>query len=245
MSTPAPPPSAVTATVGLGYGIAIAVSILVLISTIMLASYACVRIKANVIIITRHRHNHSINNNNNNNNNSSFRDASDGPGVVVLGMEKPAIETCYGPKIVIGESKRLPRPSDQGPCAICLSEYLPKETIRCVPECRHCFHAECIDEWLKMSATCPLCRNSPVPSPLPTPAATPLSELVPLAFDAREPMNRSIKKGEIWWKRVVCGDVEIDVVSLIGDGSIDNRKEKRRVEEGEATEEDMTDRGGR
>ncbi|KAG5150090.1 hypothetical protein JHK82_016971 [Glycine max] len=97
---------------------------------------------------------------------------------------KPAIETCYGPKIVIGESKRLSRPSDQGPCAICLSEYLPKETIRCVPECRHCFHAECIDEWLKMSATCPLCRNSPVPSPLPTPAATPLSELVPLAFDA-------------------------------------------------------------
>ncbi|KAL3017616.1 hypothetical protein AAZX31_06G289200 [Glycine max] len=185
MSTPAPPPSAVTATVGLGYGIAIAVSILVLISTIMLASYACVRIKANVIIITRHRHNHSINNNNNNNNNSSFRDASDGPGVVVLGMEKPAIETCYGPKIVIGESKRLPRPSDQGPCAICLSEYLPKETIRCVPECRHCFHVECIDEWLKMSATCPLCRNSPVPSPLPTPAATPLSELVPLAFHAR------------------------------------------------------------
>lgn len=187
MSTAALPPSAPTATAGggLGYGIAIAVSILVLISTIMLASYACVRIKANVIIITRHRHNHSINNNNNNNNNSSFRDASDGPGVVVLGMEKPAIETCYGPKIVIGESKRLSRPSDQGPCAICLSEYLPKETIRCVPECRHCFHAECIDEWLKMSATCPLCRNSPVPSPLPTPAATPLSELVPLAFDAR------------------------------------------------------------
>ncbi|KAG5066098.1 hypothetical protein JHK86_009829 [Glycine max] len=190
MSTAALPPSAPTATAGggLGYGIAIAVSILVLISTIMLASYACVRIKANGSIITR-RHNHNINTHqrNNNNNNSSFRDASDGPGVVVLGLEKPAIEACYGPKIVIGESKRLPRPNDQGPCAICLSEYLPKETIRCVPECRHCFHAECVDEWLKTSATCPLCRNSPAPSPLPAAAATPLSEIVPLAFHARFP----------------------------------------------------------
>ncbi|KAF7824771.1 putative RING-H2 finger protein ATL69 [Senna tora] len=168
MSSADPPVSATG--VGLGYGIAIAVSILVLVSTIMLASYACVRIKANGRRISR-RNTH-INNN------------FDGgqPGVMVLGLEKPAIEAY--PKIVLGESRRLPRPN-HGPCAICLSEYVENDTVRCVPDCNHCFHAACLDEWLRMSATCPLCRNSPAPSPAPTPVATPLSELVPLASHAR------------------------------------------------------------
>ncbi|KAK7322571.1 hypothetical protein VNO77_25957 [Canavalia gladiata] len=181
MSPAAPPSSAAAATtatgVGLGYGIAIAVSILVLISTIMLASYACVRIKANGRRSTYYGDNDNDNSHSIQNNTHS----SDGPALV-MGLEKPMIESY--PKIIIGESRRLPKPNE-GPCAICLSEYLPKETIRCVPDCHHCFHAECVDEWLQMSATCPLCRNSPAPSPAPTPAATPLSELVPFAFHAR------------------------------------------------------------
>ncbi|KAL2337258.1 hypothetical protein Fmac_011704 [Flemingia macrophylla] len=167
MSTAAPPfAPASTSGVGLGYGIAIAVSILVLISTIMLASYACVRIKANGTSTRR---------NGNTDQTQNTNTVVAGP---VLGLEKPAIEAC--PKIVLGESRRLPRPN-QGPCAICLCEYLPQETVRCVPDCHHCFHADCVDQWLRLSATCPLCRNSPAPSPLPTP----LSELVPLAFHAR------------------------------------------------------------
>lgn len=167
MSTAAPPSSTTVTGVGLGYGIAIAVSILVLISTIMLASYACVRIKA--------QGRRSSSDRENNNGDTNLGRA----GPMVMGLEKPVIEAAY-PKMVVGESRRLPKPNE-GPCAICLSEYLPKETIRCVPECHHCFHAECVDEWLRVSATCPLCRNSPAPSPLPTP----LSELVPLAFHAR------------------------------------------------------------
>ncbi|KAK7401388.1 hypothetical protein VNO78_12821 [Psophocarpus tetragonolobus] len=164
MLAAAPPPSAVTtAGVGLGYGIAIAVSILVLISTIMLASYACVRIKAAASRL--HASARSADGE------DSFR----GAGPVVLGLEKPAIEACC-PTIVIGQSGRLPRPN-HGPCAICLCEYLPEETVRCVPDCRHCFHAVCVDQWLRLSATCPLCRSSPAPSPL--------SDLLPLAFHAR------------------------------------------------------------
>ncbi|MBA0761375.1 hypothetical protein Gotri_024030, partial [Gossypium trilobum] len=38
---------------------------------------------------------------------------------------------------------------------------LAKETIRTIPDCTHYFHANCIDEWLKLNAACPVCRNTP------------------------------------------------------------------------------------
>ncbi|GMH29766.1 hypothetical protein Nepgr_031609 [Nepenthes gracilis] len=80
------------------------------------------------------------------------------PVVVRMGLNGPTIESY--PKVVLGESRRLPNPNNFI-CSICLSDYLPQETLRTIPECNHYFHAKCIDEWLKLKATCPLCRNSP------------------------------------------------------------------------------------
>ncbi|KAL8208089.1 hypothetical protein R6Q57_007501 [Mikania cordata] len=79
---------------------------------------------------------------------------------LVIGLNQLTIESYT--KAVLGESKRLPGHEDTA-CAICLSEYNVKETVRCIPECRHCFHADCIDEWLKIKGTCPVCRSSPSP----------------------------------------------------------------------------------
>ncbi|KAI9108346.1 hypothetical protein K1719_020537 [Acacia pycnantha] len=79
-----------------------------------------------------------------------------------MGLEGSTIEKY--PMTLLGESKRLPNPNDNT-CSICLSEYEPKETLRTIPDCNHYFHAHCIDEWLKMNATCPVCRNSPTPTP--------------------------------------------------------------------------------
>lgn len=62
------------------------------------------------------------------------------------------------PKAQIDDLGQVPRPNDDL-CAICLSEYQPKETLRTIPECAHYFHAHCIDQWLKKNASCPLCRN--------------------------------------------------------------------------------------
>ncbi|KAK1558824.1 hypothetical protein Q3G72_007117 [Acer saccharum] len=84
------------------------------------------------------------------------------PTIVVMGLDESTIESYQ--KVVLGESKRLPGPNSST-CSICLSEYCSKETIRCIPECKHCFHADCIDEWLRLNSSCPLCRNSPAPSP--------------------------------------------------------------------------------
>ncbi|KAF9667369.1 hypothetical protein SADUNF_Sadunf15G0015900 [Salix dunnii] len=80
------------------------------------------------------------------------------PVVTVVGLDGATIESY--PKIVLGESRRLPKPDDST-CSICLCEYKPKETLKTIPECKHCFHSDCIEEWLRLRATCPLCRNSP------------------------------------------------------------------------------------
>ncbi|KAG0356791.1 E3 ubiquitin-protein ligase znrf3 [Podila minutissima] len=42
-------------------------------------------------------------------------------------------------------------------CVICLCEYEPDELLRQMP-CRHLFHKDCVDEWLKLKRTCPLCK---------------------------------------------------------------------------------------
>ena len=76
----------------------------------------------------------------------------------VMGLDGPTIESY--PKTLLGESWELPNPNDNT-CPICLSEYKPKETLRTIPECNHYFHVNCIDEWLKINTTCPVCRNSP------------------------------------------------------------------------------------
>ncbi|KAJ6701853.1 RING-H2 FINGER PROTEIN ATL20-LIKE [Salix koriyanagi] len=80
------------------------------------------------------------------------------PFLVISGLDGRTIESY--PKTQLGESGRLPKPHDNT-CPICLSEYQAKDTLRTIPDCNHYFHASCIDEWLKMNATCPLCRNSP------------------------------------------------------------------------------------
>lgn len=53
-------------------------------------------------------------------------------------------------------------------CAVCLSVFVEGEEIRQLPNCKHYFHAPCIDMWLYSHMDCPLCR-SPVeagPPPL-------------------------------------------------------------------------------
>ncbi|EFH54665.1 hypothetical protein ARALYDRAFT_349229 [Arabidopsis lyrata subsp. lyrata] len=56
------------------------------------------------------------------------------------------------------KSKNVPWRNDTL-CPICLSEYTSEETVKCLPECEHCFHTECIDPWLKLHNSCPVCRS--------------------------------------------------------------------------------------
>ncbi|KAJ2831869.1 hypothetical protein GGI24_001432 [Coemansia furcata] len=42
-------------------------------------------------------------------------------------------------------------------CGICMEEYKPEEYAVELP-CKHVYHKECIDHWLGMNGTCPICR---------------------------------------------------------------------------------------
>ena len=42
-------------------------------------------------------------------------------------------------------------------CSVCLDEYTAGEEIR-VLNCRHVFHKSCIDNWIMLNRTCPICR---------------------------------------------------------------------------------------
>ncbi|KAG8093540.1 hypothetical protein GUJ93_ZPchr0012g19132 [Zizania palustris] len=162
-SVPAPMPTASSFTgaaggggaVGLGYGIAIAVGVLVFISTVMLASYICVRAKkagATAVLLIL----------------DDVPAPAPPAAVVVSGLDGPAIDALY-PKFlhVVGveDDARAGAP----PCAICLGELAAGDALRRGPGCGHRFHAGCAERWLHVSATCPVCRDSPLPSPMATP----------------------------------------------------------------------------
>ncbi|XP_020574578.1 E3 ubiquitin-protein ligase ATL4-like [Phalaenopsis equestris] len=45
-------------------------------------------------------------------------------------------------------------------CAVCLSNFRPHDELRFLPACRHAFHSQCVDTWLRSTPSCPLCRAS-------------------------------------------------------------------------------------
>ncbi|CAA7038437.1 unnamed protein product [Microthlaspi erraticum] len=79
------------------------------------------------------------------------------------GRAKSAIVGLYK-KVVLERNMKLPGRND-AICPICLSEYASNETIGCLLGCEHCFHVECIDTWLHLHSSCPICRNQVSPKP--------------------------------------------------------------------------------
>jgi hypothetical protein len=48
---------------------------------------------------------------------------------------------------------------DNPECAICLAEYEAGEELRQLPcHAKHHFHKNCVDNWLKLNGSCPICR---------------------------------------------------------------------------------------
>ncbi|XP_004506591.1 RING-H2 finger protein ATL33 [Cicer arietinum] len=43
-------------------------------------------------------------------------------------------------------------------CPVCLSAFTDDEKLRKLSCCKHCFHADCINLWLRNHSSCPICR---------------------------------------------------------------------------------------
>lgn len=143
-----------------GYGIGVSVGILLLITTITLASYFCTRTQQPPPPVT-HR---------------TTLDPPDLQNFVVdIGLHDKTIDSYL--KMLYSEAKLQKTYSTASCCSICLADYKGNDTLRLLPDCKHLFHLKCVDPWLRLHPTCPVCRTSPIPTPL----STPLAEVVPLA----------------------------------------------------------------
>ncbi|XP_062231949.1 RING-H2 finger protein ATL67-like [Phragmites australis] len=186
------------ASLGLGYAIAIAFGFLVLLASVLLVSYFCLRRGAGEGLggdggggggSARHAASSA----------SSSGHISitvprvvfvaedyDSPGSSSRGAAAAASPVGLDPAVIasyprVPFSRAAAGADAEAACSICLSEYREGEMLRVMPECRHRFHLACLDAWLRRSASCPVCRSSPIPTPVATPLSTPLSELVPLS----------------------------------------------------------------
>ncbi|KAI8924961.1 hypothetical protein BC831DRAFT_285071 [Entophlyctis helioformis] len=75
--------------------------------------------------------------------------ASDAGADADADAAQAAAQAAAGPK-------ELELDAEDAVCCICLGEYDEGESLRQLA-CNHHFHVDCIDEWLKLNAKCPLC----------------------------------------------------------------------------------------
>jgi len=187
---------------GLGYSIAIALGFLVLLASLLLAFYFCFGrggvgggdYWAGEAVTTASSSGHLsitvprvlfVAEGSESPDAAAAYSASAAAACSPVGLDAAAIASY--PKVAF--SSRAAADAD-AMCSICLSEYRDGEMLRVMPECRHGFHVACLDAWLRRSASCPVCRSSPIPTPNATPLATPLSELVPLSQYAADRRRR-------------------------------------------------------
>lgn len=157
-----------------GYGIGFSLGVLVLFSVMAYASYLCIQ--------SRSRSRNNSNMPNNNNNSSSSSSSSHGRSTIVgdelvfvqQGIDEEILRNY--PKLLYSQAKvhyyyhkeddnnnNIDDDLIASGCSICLGDYKDNDMLRLLSNCGHIFHVKCIDPWLRLHPTCPICRNSPLP----------------------------------------------------------------------------------
>ncbi|XP_010526187.1 PREDICTED: E3 ubiquitin-protein ligase At1g12760-like [Tarenaya hassleriana] len=65
--------------------------------------------------------------------------------------------TSEGGVVAAGTDKERVISGEDAVCCICLAKYANNEELRELT-CSHFFHKDCVDKWLKINASCPLCK---------------------------------------------------------------------------------------
>ncbi|XP_058085750.1 RING-H2 finger protein ATL70-like [Magnolia sinica] len=143
---------------GLSYGIGLTIGILfLLITTITVATYICTRPSSSPIYHSRELHGPT----------QHQTPVADNK----VGLDEATLLSY--PMLLYSHVKIQNKNTNSSCCPICLADYKDTDMLRLLPDCRHLFHVKCVDAWLLLHPTCPVCRTPPLP--------TPLAEVVPLA----------------------------------------------------------------
>ncbi|KAL8533322.1 hypothetical protein ACS0TY_009640 [Phlomoides rotata] len=138
---------------GFGYGLGLSLAVLLLFLIITYASYKCNRRPQPHPTATVVRRS------------SAFTDTS-----TSIGLDAATLSSY--PEYTYSQLKRH-MCDHSAACSICLGDYKDGDLLRLLPDCGHLFHRSCVDTWLMTHPTCPICRNSPLPTPpQPQPVAT-------------------------------------------------------------------------
>ncbi|KAL1196927.1 putative RING-H2 finger protein ATL71 [Cardamine amara subsp. amara] len=171
---------------GFAYGIGVSVGILLLITIIYIAYYYCIQshISASPTTTPRTRRRQRQTNGTLPAGQERFRfdgdDQNDTVVVEVLGLNEEVIKNF--PKLPYEEARvsysLQKESSTTSCCSICLADYKTTDMIRVLPDCNHLFHDKCVDPWLRLHPTCPVCRTYPLPSPV----MTTVADVVPFSL---------------------------------------------------------------
>lgn len=64
------------------------------------------------------------------------------------------------PKLLYSQiQKNIKGGSSNSSCSICLGDYKENDVLRLLHDCGHLYHVACVDPWLRLHSTCPICRS--------------------------------------------------------------------------------------
>lgn len=147
---------------GIGCAMVISFGILLLIIIIIFASYICTHGIQDPSRLTPSNEGSSI--------------TDQGSVAINPGLDEATLASY--PKLLCSQEKSQQKVNHSldSCCSICLGDYIDSDVLRLLPHCGHTFHLNCVDCWLRLNHTCPICRNLPVPT-----FSIPLAEVAPLA----------------------------------------------------------------
>ncbi|PHU00346.1 putative RING-H2 finger protein ATL71 [Capsicum chinense] len=126
-----------------GYGLVFTTVMLTMIIVLVYAAYMCIQARArnNPIIST------------------STTTVDNRLIFIQQGLDEATLRSY--PKLLYSQVK--PHKEDfasSSGCSICLADFKDNDMLRLLPHCGHLFHLMCIDTWLRLHPTCPICRDS-------------------------------------------------------------------------------------